>query len=216
MAVRAADDQPRTLSAFGVEPDDFRTVHPHGQSVESTAGGKKAFCPRQRAGSKLRSRLQGFAAILFKDKHSLFLRSKTNTKPHAASEQLSRRGPGKSLGGSDATAAQDFTAQSFLWGGCLDSSGSAATATIGAADWSGGNAGASRSGAQQPQRGGRRHGVRHEPGAGGGARSFCKRGGGLWPVAGASGTRAGGAACDEGAPRPRAAAGWDARDEPDL
>ena len=36
---------------------------------------------------------------------------------------------------------------------------------------------------QQPQRGGRRHGLTKEAGAGGGARSFCKRGGGCgrWP-----------------------------------
>ncbi len=49
----------------------------------------------------------------FKDKHSLFLRSKTNAIRHAAREHGSRRGPVKSLGEGDFDHAQDPTAQSF-------------------------------------------------------------------------------------------------------
>lgn len=122
------------------------------------------------------------------------------------------------MGGINAAASQDTPAQSFLWG-CLEISATAATARNERLTSTGGNEGRGTSEVVRSSRSvgaaGTGSGTNPVPEAG--ARSFAHEGagwGGWWKARGA---RAGGAACDEGAPATTGRGGVRrARDEPDL
>lgn len=109
--------EPRTTS-----PDTL-AGSPHGLRPRlRNRAAEAAPAAKREAAKRLPGRLCRF---ILKDKQRLFLRSKTNTKTHAASEQQSRRGPRQKF----EAVGRSGVGSNFLRGGCLDGSGADATAT---------------------------------------------------------------------------------------